>query len=187
MGSPGTPSPAPLPAGDHLVQIYESEAGLEAAVGTYLSSTLLHGEAALVVATPEHRAAFLTGLAERGFDVAALRAQGRLLVLDAEETLASFCRPDGELDPAGFASVVGGQLEALRARHGGVGVYGEMVACLWQRGDAPTAVALEHLWNDLGRRQDFRLFCAYSDGCLAGAGTEEQVQAVFDTHSHVLC
>jgi hypothetical protein len=45
-----------------------------------------------------------------------------------------------------------------------VRVFGEAVAILLAAGQRAAAVRLEDLWNDLGRRHAFSLFCAYPLG-----------------------
>jgi len=42
-----------------------------------------------------------------------------------------------------------------------VRIFGEMVAILWGRGLFTATIRLEQLWNDLGSRFSFSLFCAY--------------------------
>lgn len=180
-----TAPPVPT-AQHHTVQVYDDPGVLARCVGAYLATALQHGEAALVVATPAHRDAVADDLVRRGHDVARLRAQGRLVELDADEALG-LLMPGGELDGTAFEVHVAARLAGLRDRFGGVSAYGEMVARLWGRGLAPTAVALEHLWNDLGTRVPFRLYCGYDSAGFDRAGTPDDVSAVFAAHSDVLC
>jgi MEDS: MEthanogen/methylotroph, DcmR Sensory domain len=42
-----------------------------------------------------------------------------------------------------------------------VRVFGEMVALLWNEGNARGAVRLEDLWNNLAKKIPFTLLCAY--------------------------
>ena len=62
----------------HFVQLYEDSAPLAEAVAEYVREGLRNGEAALIIATAEHRAAFLEKIP----------ASEALRVLDAEQTLA---------------------------------------------------------------------------------------------------
>lgn len=179
-------NPAPDVDLHHLVQIYDEPAELVTCVAPYLAVALRHGEAAVVVATPEHRALFAEALAERDVDVALARAEGRIVELDAAQTLASFS-PDGQADPLLFGAHVGELVRDLRARFGHVSAYGEMVALLWAEGRAAEAVRLEELWNELGRQQQFRLYCAYASAVFDGGGTPQDVAGVFAAHTDVLC
>ena len=53
--------------GGHVVQFYDRESDLARAVGAYLSQALRTGSVSIVIATPEHRAAFREELAAAGF------------------------------------------------------------------------------------------------------------------------
>lgn len=174
------------PRPDHLVHIYESDADLAGRVTGFLAPALREGDAAVVVATMDHRELICDSLADAGIDLTLLRGTGRWTPLDAEETLASFC-VRGRPDPAAFARVVGGLLEAAVARHGRVHVYGEMVALLWGRGAVVDALTLEDLWNRLASVQPFRLLCAYPTPAVASVGSTEQFQQMIDAHTGATC
>lgn len=170
------------PAFEHLVHLYETEATLARCVLAFLTPAL-PDQAALVVATPAHRTLFAQTLQDCGVDVEALRHEGRYVELDAEQLLATFLR-DGVVDPRSFRMSVGATVRALAATHGRVHVYGEMVACLWGRGDSSAAVALERSWNDLAGTADFRLCCAYPVRAMT-VGDPAHVDAVLGCHSLV--
>ena len=170
------------PGFEHLVHLYETDASLARCVLEFLSPGLAD-QAALVVATPEHRTLFANALEESGVDVEALRAEGRYVERDAEQLLATFLR-DGVIDPLSFRLSVGESVRALAATHGRVHVYGEMVACLWGRGDSAAAVVLEHAWNDLAGVADFRLCCAYPVAAMT-TGDRRHVDAALGCHSLV--
>ncbi len=136
--------------GEHVVQFYDGDADLIRAVGDYLTRAVSEGEAAIVIATEEHRQAFEAELVGGGIDVARAVADGSLVWLDAAQTLATFMR-EGVVDAARFRA--GLSPVVRRAQHGGrpVKAYGEMVALLWDAGDVLGAIEVEKLWNDLGR------------------------------------
>lgn len=145
---------------DHVVQFYERDEQVVDSVGAYLAHALRSGEAALVVATGAHRDAFEAWLTADGIDAADARRRGDLVTLDAADTLARFM-VDGQPDTAGFDAVIGGLVRKLSGGGRPLRAYGEMVALLWDEGQVPAAIALETLWNDLGRDVDFALYCAY--------------------------
>ena len=60
-----------------------------------------------------------------------------------------------------FDEIVG-TLVARLAEQGRVCIYGEMVDVLAARGQYKAAYQLEVLWNALGKREPFTLFCGYS-------------------------
>jgi hypothetical protein len=170
----------PACAFEHLVHVYESTGTLVRCVVSFLAPAFDEG-AAVVVATPGHHELFRRGLLEAGLDVDALTRTGRFVARDAEETLATFFH-DGDVDVDRFDSGVGALVSELSIRHGRVHVYGEMVACLWGRGDGAAALDLEEAWNDLGRRADFRLCCAYAAADL-DRGLSADVDSMLRTHS----
>jgi hypothetical protein len=147
---------------DHLVQVYRDRVDLAEAVAVFFASGISAGESAVSVATPLHWAAIRERLQERGLDVDNLQADGRLVVADAEETLAEITENSTPaLRP--FTRVVGGlldhALESSSVRR--VRAFGEMVDVLCWRGDRASADLLEGLWNQLGRRREFSLLCGY--------------------------
>ena len=126
-----------LADGDHVVQFYGHDADLVDVVASYLSAAVLDGDAVIVIATPEHRAAFEAAMAAAGVDAELAAAGGRRIVLDAADTLARFMTDDVP-DPAAFDAVVGGLVRDA-ASGGPVRAYGEMVALLWDAGNVTGA------------------------------------------------
>jgi hypothetical protein len=146
--------------GDHLVQVYQDEEFLADTVAEYAGTALHEGEAVIIIATPEHRRAFLGKLGARGlFPDEAIR-RGQLRLLDGAETLGKFMR-DGIPDWQLFHQTVGGALAELRLQYPTVRAYGEMVDVLWRAGRQDAAIRLEEFWNELGTLQTFSLLCAY--------------------------
>src|SRR3954469_21526995 len=146
--------------GDHVVQVYQDERFLSDSVTEYLAAALNRGEAAIVIATPEHRTLFEEALLARGVDVARATRDAQLRMLDAHETLARFMSA-GAPEWHAFHAFVGGAIAELRLQYPAVRAYGEMVDILWQRGERDAAIRLEGYWNELARLQTFSLFCAY--------------------------
>lgn len=168
------PAP-PEPPFEHLVHLYETEQTLVRCVTAFLAPGVVD-EACLVVATPEHRALFAEALQTVGVDVDRLRREGRYVEHDAEQLLATFFTC-GRVDPLAFRQHVGGLVRPLAAAHGRVHVYGDLVACLWGRGDSRASVALERAWNELAGDADFRVCCAYPVSAMT-RGTRSHVGAV---------
>ncbi|HVL05810.1 MAG TPA: MEDS domain-containing protein [Acidimicrobiales bacterium] len=144
----------------HLVEFYESDAYLAGAVASFLEPGFAEPGAVIVVATPGHRSAFETALAASGVDIFAAAADGRYVSFDAATLLARLLA-DGVPDAGAFSREVGGLLEGMAIAGRRLRIYGEMVALLWEAGNAASAVALEDLWNELASSYDFELLCAY--------------------------
>jgi len=159
-------SDSPAPPGcaacghEHLVEFYETEEHLIATVTEYLVPALSGYDAAVVVATANHREEFAAEIRAAGVDLDAAIDEERYQALDAAEVLSRFM-VGGAPDPVRFREVVTEILD--RASCGGreVRVYGEMVALLWGAGDVTSTIALEDLWNVLGAEHGFSLFCGY--------------------------
>jgi hypothetical protein len=107
---------------------------------------------------------------------------GRYRALDARGTLGQFMQA-GSPDAAAFESQIG-KVVASDGRP--VRVFGEMVALLWDDGDVMSAIELEAMWNDLGRRRPFTLYCAYPMSAMEKTGDLAAAKRVCDQHSHVV-
>lgn len=160
-----------IEAGHHVVQFYDHAESLALAVSSFVGAGLVDGEAALVVATAEHRSAFEAILTAAGIDVAAATRVGAYVTLDAEETLGTFMvggLAGGMPDPDAFRRAIGTQIERSAARGPAVRIYGEMVAVLWAAGNVLGAMAVEELWNELATTHRFTLYCAYPASAMSG-------------------
>ena len=156
-----------LNGGRHVVQFYGHDGELAERVADFLLAGLKNGGVAIVIATPEHRREFETRLAEAGANLTAARDDGAYLALDAGETLRTFMAADG-LDGAAFDRVIGTLIRRAGAGGRPVCAYGEMVALLWDDGLVSDAVQLEAMWEELGRRHPFSLFCGYRADSVTG-------------------
>jgi MEDS: MEthanogen/methylotroph, DcmR Sensory domain len=175
------------PAAGHGVQVHSGVDELAESVATYLVAGFEVGEPALVVATPEHLAAFRERLSALGSDVSALEASGLLTVADAEATLSTLL--EGELPSAErFEEFAGAQLDAVGARSAGrpTRVFGEMVDLLCRRGRAEAAIALEELWRDAAQTRRFSLLCGYRLDVFDRVSQSTTLPWVCELHSHVL-
>lgn len=169
--------------GDHVVHLFSDPAELARGASAFLSSGLALGGPALVVATPERIASLEDGMRLAGIDIAHARCSGRYLALDAHDVLARFMTDTGP-EPAAFDSSVGAVVRSLAGGGVPLRVYGEMVALLWQAGAVPAAAALEDLWNRLGERVGFTLYCAYP---ASGMDALPHGRAlVCERHTHVV-
>lgn len=160
---------------EHFVQLYQDSAPLADAVAEYLAEGLRKGEAAVIIATPQHREAFVSRIGAFNAD--------QLKVLDAEQTLATFM-VNGVPNWQAFRATIGGLIAELRLRYPTVRAYGEMVDVLWQRGEREAAIRLEEYWNELGQVQTFSLFCAYRMDPLDGALYGGPLESVCRVHAH---
>src|SRR3984893_4718322 len=74
----------------HGVQFYSQDKFLLKELSSYVGAALRAGDAAVVVATEQHRDGLLQGLTAQGLDISALLADGRFVALDAGQVLSTF-------------------------------------------------------------------------------------------------
>ncbi|HEX6162975.1 MAG TPA: MEDS domain-containing protein [Vicinamibacterales bacterium] len=168
---------------EHHLQLFDSSKSLAETVTAFLVAGFKRGEPLLVVATPEHRELLTRKLEEAGINVRDAMISSRLTVLDAAQTLDKFMRQDAP-NPAAFDEVVGTLVGRL-ANGRRVCIYGEMVDVLAARGNYKAAHQLEELWNDLGRRESYTLFCGYASGHFGDPKTARVLQNICDAHSEL--
>lgn len=149
-----------LAACEHCVQIYENDEGFLDALEGFVAGGIRSGDAILLIATSQHRAALSERLAAGGFDVEAAAKRGQYLALDARATLSRFM-VDGWPDDELFSQTIKSLLVQARSTHRQVRAFGEMVALMWADGNCGATVRLEHLWTRLCEQESFSLFCAY--------------------------
>jgi hypothetical protein len=167
---------------DHVVNVYEEDGDIVEDVTDNLLHAIRRGGAGVAIATGAHLEAIGDGLCEGGVDPLVACRDGRFVPLDAERTL-SRCMADGAVDRMAFTSAIEPVI-AEASRHGrAVRAFGEMVSLLWDADDAPGAVSLEGLWNDLAVRRPFGLYCAYSVATLGGHGPLTAVGHMCAQHS----
>src|SRR5437868_2785517 len=91
-----TPLVAPLASLDdndsssHVVQFYTEDDSLLNAMSRFVGTALVAGDSAVVICTKAHHDGLVTRLRGRGFEPRTAMAQGRLVLLDASETLSKF-------------------------------------------------------------------------------------------------
>jgi len=170
----------------HSVYFYDADDALIARLCGIVASGLRQGNAALIVATQQHREELLSALKKDGIDADTHIREKRLTMCDAGQMLARFMsgeRPNATL----FQSSVGQLLQKARQsasqKDQDLVVFGEMVAILWERGNKTGALELERLWNNLLSQRAFHLHCAYPRSLFSGDALG--MANVCDSHSHI--
>ena len=176
-------SDRPTQSSEHHLQLFDSSKSLAETVCGFLMAGFRRGEALLVVATPEHRELLARTLEEAGLHIREATRANRLVMLDASQTLDKFMRQDVP-NPIAFDEVVGtlvGRLSSDRR----VCIYGEMVDVLAAQGKYKAAHTLEELWNALGEREWFTLFCGYASGHFGDPKSAKMLNDICNAHSHL--
>ena len=171
----------------HSVHFYESHDALIGRLSGIVHSGLLIGNSVLLVCTAEHREQLLQSMERLEVNVRDPARQGRFSIYDASQMLAMFM-VDGQPDAGLFVASVGRVLaegkKAARSKDGGLTVFGEMVAVLWEDGNKDGAMALERLWNRVMEDRAFHLHCAYPNWLFDDG--EAELQDICRVHTHVL-
>jgi hypothetical protein len=168
---------------EHHVQLFDSSKSLAETVSAFLLSAFSRGESLLIVCTPEHRELLTKRLQESGLNIREAMVANRLVVIDAAQTLDKFMRQNAP-SPVAFDEVIG-TLVARLSSGTRVCIYGEMVDVLAARGTYKAAQQLEELWNALGQRESFTLFCGYASGHFGDPKTARALASICASHSHV--
>lgn len=166
----------------HEMTVYSSESFLRSSVTEFLAPALQGEGAVVIVASAVHAAMLETALAERGIDLSRARRAGRLLVVDAAETLAEV-RIGGAIDDARLRPLLEEVLDQAGTATREVRVYGEIVSLLWAEGDVAGAMQVEGLWEGLRRQRPFLLHCGYHVADIdraEGAGELADIRACHD-------
>jgi hypothetical protein len=170
---------------DHLVQLYTDESFLAIAVGRFLTSGLTNGEAAVIIATPAHIAAFTDRLLTAGIDVEAAVQRAQLTVLDAEASLTAFMR-DGMPDRDPFRALIVPVVDRARgAGYPRLRLFGEMVNLLWDH-NLEATLQLEELWNEVVADQQVALLCAYRIDNFDRRAHRGVLHRISRCHSHLI-
>jgi len=168
----------------HAVRFYESQESLCKIVGEFLSEGLIAGQPALVIGTPEHRAAIVQELRDRNLNPDKLEAAGDLFLLDGREVLSTFMVDGHPSEPLFEAVMTDTLLRLCRGRMDcTIRAYGEMVDLLWKDGTTVAAIQLEMLWNKLAKTHDFSLLCGYGMGNFY---KDANVEEICSHHTHVI-
>jgi hypothetical protein len=168
---------------EHHLQLFDSSRSLAETVSAFLMAGFRRCEPLLVVATPEHRDLLARTLEQGGMNIREATMASRLVMLDAAQTLDKFMRQNVPSRIA-FDEVVGTQVARL-AEQGRVCIYGEMVDVLAARGLFKAAYQLEVLWNALGKREPFTLFCGYASGHFGDPKASSALGPICEAHSHL--
>ena len=167
---------------EHLVQLFDEPESLVASVAAFMVDGWKRGDSMLVVSRPANWALTAPELEARGCPVAETIASGRLVVLDAATTMATFIE-DGVPNAQKYDQTVGELVRTLCAQSAaGLTVYGEMVDLLVGQGNFQGAEQLEILWNRLSEHCSFRLLCGYTAAHFADERDADRLRSICSLH-----
>jgi DNA-binding NarL/FixJ family response regulator len=174
-------------ASRHEVGFYSDECRFLDGLTQFIVTALKSGGAAIVVATEPHRESLLPRLQSSGLDVGAAIDEGRYVALDAVDALSTFMA-DNMPDPVLLLKRMGDLIVAAHAAKGKqarVALFGECAHLLWTQGKAEAAIQIEKLGNQLTKRYDVDILCAYSLGSFQSTEDSYNLQRICAEHSAV--
>ncbi len=179
----------------HVVYLYRRPDALHRGVVRWIGPTLRRGGGALLICTPANAAMVRVRMAVEGINAEHLERENRLVILPAEETIASLFRDDVP-DREAFERFSAEQAQQIRGACAGGDAYaggdvelrgwGEMVDLLWRRGRRSAAYDLEILWNQAVAKEGIRVLCSYDVTGLDHEGHANLWADVSSNHGRVL-
>jgi orotate phosphoribosyltransferase len=167
----------------HFVRFYDDSDALFDEVASFIERAVRARGRGIVIATGAHADALRRRLDELAGADGRAAPSWDIVWLDAEMTLGRLM-VDGWPDRARFEYEVGHVVAGACAGDAPVHAFGDMVALLCARGRYDAALHLERLWNELARRLDFSLFCAYPWGLFPSADVAHVFRQVCAEHDH---
>jgi hypothetical protein len=158
------------PRASHILQIYDSNEFLTAAVAHFAAEGVKNGEAVLLTGTKDHLAAIDRQLASFG-----IRAEeGQLLRDDVHQALARVV-PHREFQDA-----------LTDPRFTGLRWWGEVTNTLCQRGEHAAGLAAEREGDEAARKYGAAIFCSYMSDRYDPRAYDETLTSLCCLHSHVI-
>lgn len=175
------------PRASHILQLYDSDDFLSAAVARFAAAGLSEGEVVLLTGTNGHLAGIERELRSAGVDVAGAVRNDQLILSDVEESLVQVV-PQGRLEPARFDAVACGALEnaLCDGRFTGVRWWGEMTNTLHHRGHREAGLQAEKLGDAAARKYGATVFCSFLCDKFDSQGYDHILKDLCCIHSHVI-
>ncbi len=171
----------------HEVGFYWDDESFVDGLTRLIGAAIRTGSTAVVVATESHRERLLPRLQAHGLDLIDAIEQHRFLALDAAATLSSVM-VNGKLDRERFMRVAGDLIvnagRAANREHSRVAIFGECDPPLWAIA-AEAAIQVEQFWNEIVKKHDVDIFCAYSLSNIQRSMDDAVFQRICAEHSAV--
>lgn len=172
--------PAPT-AGDHAVLFYDDDAVWLREMVRFVAEGIRAQQPVFLVLTPTMEEALRAELPAE--QLAAAERSGSLVISGAQQVL-DVVITDGMFDLTAFTEQIVPGIQKLYADHGVFRTSGQAVTLLWESGNVPAALELEHQWNLLQKSIPFTMLCAYPRTLLDERA--DGVELVTACHSAVL-
>lgn len=172
----------------HDVAFYADDGSIVDGYVRFIESSLNGGNAVIVVVTESHRACLLPKLEAAGVDLVAAIVQGRLILLDATDTLSKLT-VNNMPDAVRCRKIVGDLIleaaKSVKGTHGRVVFCGEIAPTLLSKGSTEGAIKLEHLWDEITRGYGVNTLCGYLSSAFPHREADPIFQRICAEHSSV--
>jgi DNA-binding NarL/FixJ family response regulator len=170
----------------HEVLFYSDDTVLLDRLTRFIATALKAGKAAIVLVTKARADSLLQRLRAGGVDTDGAIQEGTFILQDVAKTLPTFMVKDIP-DAARFFEVVSGLMDAAAkaAKHSRVVACGECSPLLLAEGKPDAAIRIEHITNDLAKRHNADILCAYPLSSFHGEEDERVFQSICAEHSAV--
>ena len=148
------------PRGAHILQIYDSDEFLSAAVAHFAAEGVKQGEAVLLSGSRKHLAAIDARLRSLGVEA----ESGQLMRTDLQAAIPQSTVDDALADP----------------RFTGVRWWGEVTSTLFQRGEREAGLAAEKAGDEIAKKHGVKILCPH-------LGDKYDARAYNDTLLHLCC
>jgi DNA-binding NarL/FixJ family response regulator len=173
---------------NHVVQFYADDNHLLDNLEALFSDALAEGGSVIAVSTRTLRIGVEERLIAQGIAIDDAIDEGRLAILDANQTLSELMDPAGPNRESFLmrAEETLRRAEAAAMSNGRVVVFGEMVNLLWAQRKYDAAIQLEGLWNELALTHSFYVCCAYPASWFQREVHDESYFKICAEHTQVV-
>lgn len=166
----------------HAVLLYDDSAVWLREMVRFVADGIRAGELVFLVLTADVEQSLRAALPAELLAVA--ERTGNLVISDAHAVL-DVVITDGMLNHTAFTEQVVPSIQKLFAERGAFRTSGQAVTLLWESGNVPAALALEHRWNELQKTIPFTMLCAYPRTLVADGSDDFQLVSACHSEVHV--
>jgi DNA-binding NarL/FixJ family response regulator len=170
----------------HVVQFCSSDSSLLESFTGFIAKALETGNAAIVLATQSHRQTIVERLKAGGSEVDSAMQRGTYVSLDAEEMLSTIMSngvPDVAKFSEGLRRLIEAAAQGTKKENPLVAICGECVDLLLAAGNVKAAIQLEKAGQDLIRKHNVEVLCAYRASSFANDGDKQAFRDICAEHT----
>lgn len=164
----------------HEAVFYSDDVAFAEAFAAFVMAHVRLGKAVVMATTRWHYDRIRQRLAAEGFDVGRAIEQGMWLWIDAAETLSAIV-VDGLPERDRFFDEIDALIASIslakKMKPSDIAFCGERVGLLWSGGNTDAAMQIEKFCEEVARKYDFDMLCAYPLPCREDESTFETICA----------